>query len=118
MGDMSIHFDRSEFACQCGCGFDTVDSLLLEGLEALRAHFEKPIRITSGCRCVTHNVAVGGSLDSQHKKGRAADIAVSGTRPSDVAALAEDLGLSVGRYVNFTHVDSRTGPPARWRQRA
>ncbi len=118
MGDLSIHFNRSEFACGCGCGLDTVDTVLLEGLEAIRAHFERPVRVTSGFRCVTHNVAVGGSLDSQHRRGRAADIAVSGISPSDVADLAEDLGLSVGRYVNFTHIDSRSGPPARWRQTA
>jgi uncharacterized protein YcbK (DUF882 family) len=115
MGDISIHFNRTELACQCGCGFDTVDSLLLEGLEAIRAHFERPIRVTSGCRCNVHNASVGGSKGSQHKLGRAADIQVTKVPPSDVADLAEVLGLSVGRYDTFTHVDSRTGSPKRWK---
>lgn len=116
MGDLSIHFDRAEFACQCKCGEDTVDALLLEALEAIRNHFEKPIRVTSGFRCKRHNERIGGSKNSQHTKGRAADIVVSGTSPSDVADLAEDLGMSVGRYSTFTHLDSRTGPPVRWRE--
>jgi uncharacterized protein YcbK (DUF882 family) len=114
MGDVSVHFNRSEFACQCGCGFDTVDSVLLEALESIRNEFEKPIRVTSGCRCSKHNESEGGSLLSQHKKGRAADIKVSSVLPRVVADFAEDLGMSVGRYDTFTHVDSRSGPPVSW----
>jgi len=92
-----------------------VDAVLLEALEALRRHFGKPIHITSGCRCPAHNEAVGGSQGSQHKKGRAADLYISGVSPDDVASFAEDLGLSVGRYDSFTHIDSRSGVPARWK---
>jgi uncharacterized protein YcbK (DUF882 family) len=114
MGDISVHFNRDEFACQCGCGFDTVDALLLEALESIRAHFERPIRVTSGCRCKGHNASVGGTPRSLHKQGRAADIQVSKVPPEEVATLAEALGMSVGRYKTFTHVDSRTGVPKRW----
>ena len=113
MGDVSEHFNRSEFACSCLCGFDTVDAVLLEALEAIRSHFGVPIRVTSGCRCPSHNHDVGGSRNSQHKKGRAADIQMS-VDPAEVASFAEDLGLSVGRYETFTHVDTRSGPPSRW----
>ena len=112
---ISEHFSRSEFACQCGCGYDTVDSVLLEALEALRRAFGEPITVTSGCRCKAHNEAVGGSKNSQHTLGRAADIQVKNISPADVQDMAEDLGLSVGRYKTFTHVDTRTGVPARWR---
>jgi uncharacterized protein YcbK (DUF882 family) len=114
MGDLSKHFNRSEFACKCGCGYDTVDALLLEALEAIREHFAVPVRVTSGCRCALHNQAVKGSPRSQHKKGRAADITLDGINPALVADYAEELGLSVGRYRTFTHVDTRSGPPARW----
>jgi len=31
-----------------------------------------------------------------------------------VADYAKELGLSVGRYDTFTHVDSRSGPPRMW----
>ena len=114
MGYISEHFKRSEFACSCGCGFDTVDVVLLEALEAIRGHFKQPVRVTSACRCDSHNASVGGAKGSQHKKGRAADIQVSSVSPDDVASFAEDLGMSVGRYETFTHVDSRSGAPSRW----
>ena len=91
-----------------------MDALLLEALESIRNHFERPITVTSGCRCPTHNAAVGGSMGSQHKKGRASDIQVSKVSPIEVADLAEELGISVGRYDTFTHIDSRSGPLARW----
>lgn len=111
---LSKHFNREEFACRCGCGFDTVDSMTLEALESIRQHFDKPVTVTSGCRCLVHNKAVGGSEKSQHTKGRAADIQVKGVEPSAVADYATSLGLSVGRYDSFTHVDSRSGLAARW----
>ncbi len=114
MDQLHQHFNRSEFACKCGCGFDTVDTVLLEALVSIREHFGAQVRVTSGCRCAAHNKAVGGSEKSQHKKGRASDIQVSGVSPVKVADYAESLGLSVGRYVTFTHIDSRTYPRALW----
>ena len=52
---LSDNFSRTEFACKCGCGFDTVDSLTLEALESIRKHFNKPVTVTSGCRCLVHS---------------------------------------------------------------
>lgn len=114
MGDLSEHFSREEMACKCGCGLDTVDAELLSLLEKIRAHFDRPITINSGCRCEAHNRAVGGSKNSQHLIGRAADIVVEGTPASLVAELARQLGAGgVGGYFGFTHIDSRNGQ-ARW----
>ena len=112
---LSKYFDRSEFACGCGCGFDTVDSELLRVLDEIRAGFDRPVRIHSACRCPNHNRAVGGSTGSQHLIGRAADISVGNTHPGTVADMAEELlpEGGVGRYNTFTHVDSR-GTRARW----
>lgn len=111
-----MHFSRKEFACGDLCGFDTVDSQLLEILEALRQHFNASITITSGCRCTARNRAVGGEKHSKHLQGRAADIVVEGIEPSEVHAYIDrtwpnELGL--GRYASFVHVDSR-GYRARW----
>ena len=109
MGDISEHFDRSEFACRCGCGLNTVDVDLLGYLVAIRAHFDRPVRISSGCRCPEHNVAVGGAPTSQHLLGRAADISVDGTPPSVVQEYCDQLGVrGLGRYEAFTHIDSRS----------
>jgi len=88
--------------------------VLLEALEAIRGHFEAAVVITSGCRCIAHNHAVGGTEKSQHLKGRAADIQVKGIEPERIANYAEDLGMSVGRYSTFAHIDSRSGTPAKW----
>ena len=48
---LNKYFHRSEFACKCGCGFDTVDTELLKVLTRLRVRFNKPVKITSACRC-------------------------------------------------------------------
>ena len=119
MGDLSEHFSRHEFACKCGCGFDTVDAGTLAVLEAIRQHFGAPVKVTSGCRCFHHNRDVGGAPSSQHRLGRAADIQVEGVVPGQVqnwldAHYPDSLGM--GRYKTFTHVDTRTSLGAvRWR---
>lgn len=118
MGDISANFDRSEFACSCGCGFDTVDTELLTMLEVIRQHFDAKIKVTSGCRCVARNSdpLVGGSKRSKHLIGRAADIQVEGISPEEVANFVDKTwpdSYGLGRYRTFTHVDSRGGK-ARW----
>ena len=108
---LSKHFSREEFACSCGCGFDTVDVNLIRKLEKIRIHFMTPVTITSACRCNAHNESVNGAARSQHKLGRAADIIVHGVEPDDVAdwADAEFTDGGIGRYSSFTHIDSRNG---------
>lgn len=114
MGDISQHFNRSEFACSCGCGFDTVDAGLIKALEEVRRHFDRPVSINSGCRCESHNRVVGGADSSQHLRGRAADIWVKDTPPHLVAELADQLDAGgVGDYGSFTHIDTRHGR-SRW----
>lgn len=117
MGDLSVNFSRHEFACKCGCGFDTVDAATLEVLENIRALLNRaPITINSGCRCLSHNTRLGGAKASQHMRGRAADFTVAGVSPAEVHAAADgilDGTGGLGAYSTFTHVDTRTSP-ARW----
>lgn len=47
-------------------------------LEPIRAHFGKPVRVTSGYRSKALNAAIGGSNSSQHSLGEAADIEIPG----------------------------------------
>ena len=112
---ISKYFKREEFACECGCGFDTVDVSTLKVLELVREYFGVPVVINSGCRCAAHNKYIGGAKKSQHVFGRAADIVVKGVSPSAVADYIETimLGGGIGRYNTFTHIDTRT-KPARW----
>lgn len=120
MGDISEHFSRSEFACKDGCGFDTVDTETLAVVEGVRTHFNVPVHIDSGCRCLAYNEKVGGERHSQHMLGRAADIQVEGYEPSEVQEylLKEYSGkYGIGRYDTFTHIDTRSEGPARWDMR-
>lgn len=118
MGDLSKHFSRHEFSCKDGCGRDTIDAATLDVLEQIREHFNAPVIINSGYRCVNRNKVVGGSPNSQHLYGRAADITVQGVQPSKVANWVEAGPLKgvggVGRYRSFTHIDTRTNGPSRW----
>jgi zinc D-Ala-D-Ala carboxypeptidase len=55
-----------------------LEKLCVNVLEPVRAHFGKPVRISSGYRSQALNKAVGGSGTSEHCFGRAADIVVPG----------------------------------------
>ena len=84
MSKLSKHFSRYEFACKCGCGFDTVDAELITVLEDIRGHFDRPVSINSAARCKEHNESIGGGKRSQHLLGKAADIVVKGIDPAVV----------------------------------
>ena len=117
MGDISKHFSRSEFACQCGCGFSTVDIELVSLLETIRKVFNAPVTINSACRCPEHNEKIGGAYGSKHKQGIAADIVVSGASPAMVYKFVDShmpLKGGVGSYDTFTHVDVRA-VKSRWK---
>ena len=113
---LSKHFTRNEFACNCGCGSNTVDYALLVILEKVREHFGKPVTVNSGHRCAKYNALVGGAKNSQHVLGRAADIVVLGVSPQEVVKYLLETypdQYGIGRYETFTHVDTRDWR-ARW----
>ena len=111
MGNVSTHFSREEFECNCGCGFGAVDIELLRLLEEAREHFGKPVHINSGCRCDTYNKRVGGSAKSQHVLARAADIVIDNIHPDKIKEFF--IGkypdkYGIGGYPSFTHIDTRS----------
>lgn len=117
-GDLSKNFSRYEFACNCHCGFDTVDTELLPVVQGVRNHFNKATFVTSGCRCLKYNKLVGGAKHSKHMWGQAADLQVSGASPKEVADYLDKTypdKFGIGRYRNFTHVDVRK-TRTRWGQ--
>lgn len=114
MGDISKNFSKSEFACKC-CNKVNIDSTLISMLERLRSEMNAgAIIVTSGYRCPSHSVAVGGTATDAHTRGIAADIRVvkkSGqcyTAPT-IAREAEKIGFSgIGIIDNLhCHVDVR-----------
>jgi uncharacterized protein YcbK (DUF882 family) len=102
---MSANFTRAEFACKCGCGFDTVDATLLRGLQRLRDVVARPIIITSACRCKAHNAKVGGVSTSRHLIAQAADIIIRGLTPGEAADYARTIPefAKVIEYETFVH---------------
>lgn len=120
IGQLSQYFWRKEFACQCGCGFDTVDWELMHVLNSVRWHFQKPMLITSGCRCTIHNYKVGGSDLSQHTRGKAADIKIKGIKPQviyDYLCHNYSDRFGIGLYNSWVHIDVRDDGPKRWVKR-
>lgn len=127
---LSQNFNLSEFTCgmsnpckHCG-GVAFIDPQLVLLLEDIRATVGKPIRILSGYRCKQHNTEIGGSKNSMHMVGAAADIAppqgMSVSRFYDLCQLAvKRYHGGCGCYIGsrFVHVDIRCIPPnRRWTQ--
>ena len=54
-------------------------------LQKVRDHFGKPVNVNSGYRSPELNTAIGGSPTSDHCKGMAADIEISGVSNYELA---------------------------------
>jgi uncharacterized protein YcbK (DUF882 family) len=115
---LSKNFKLSEFRCKC-CGEVIVDPVLLNGLQELRDLLGKPLIITSGYRCKKHNKDVGGSPNSQHLLGKAADIYAPAFEIHELGEIAKHVevfyngGMGLYPKQRFLHVDVR-GVMARW----
>jgi zinc D-Ala-D-Ala carboxypeptidase len=81
---------------------------LAEFLEKVRALVGAPIDVNSAYRSIAVNASVGGKPTSQHCKGCAADIKVSGMTPDQVVRLIKDSGLPFDQLIRefdaWTHV--------------
>ena len=120
---LTENFNLSEFECKCGCVMPEFVKKnvteLAENLQVLRDVVGR-LDLTNAYRCKEHNADVGGAVNSQHVKGKAADIKSSTIEPWDMATTVDDLMKSekfklggIGIYNTFTHVDTR-GSRARW----
>ena len=138
MGDLTKNLSRHEFACKCGCGFDTVDIALARILQETADQFyrSRPLRvqrvsitINSGCRCPAHNKAEGGSENSRHMDGNAADFKIKyvmddgqkmQVHPDKVAAYLDKkfkYEYGIGWYRGRTHFDTSSSGRRRWDMR-
>lgn len=115
---ISKHFKVREFAQKdFRCDKVIVDSELINVLEDIRTHFNKPVNVTSGYRTPEYNARIGGVKNSQHTKGTAADIKVSDIPAREVQKYLKRKypdKYGIGSYLNFTHIDVRA-KKARWR---
>ena len=122
-------FDREEFRCQCGgkyCdGFHVEpDETMVRLCNEIRRRAGVPILIRdaggSGLRCPDHNATIpGAAANSEHTKGRAADLHPRRKTPSQLYAIAEEVMAEMipgrgglGLYSWGIHVD--VGKYSRW----
>jgi len=119
MGDLTPHFDRSEFACKCGCGFNQPHPELAARLEGARILLGVDLHVTSGCRCLLQNNQVNGSRNSLHLLGKAVDLSCN-TPPfrHTLLTVALQAGFTrIGIGPTFLHLDIGTegvSPKAIW----
>jgi len=121
---LTKNFTREEFDSKDGSTMpaDVLHNIqkVANQLQALRDDLGRSITINSGYRSQAHNKRIGGVKNSQHTKGTAADIVVSGMKPKDVAKAIETLISrgdmlqgGIGVYPTFVHYDIRK-TRARW----
>ena len=106
MGDLTANFNRSEFACKCGCGKDNIKEELAIKVQMVRARLARPIQINSGIRCTAHNAATNSKPNSSHIEGWAADLGYTGSRDR-YELLTAIVGIfdRIGIAKTFIHVD-------------
>ena len=91
---------------------ENLRALVDEVLDPLREAYGRPIRVTSGYRCPRLNNLVGGSPNSQHMRGEAADIQPVVGNESNLDELARIL-IANGKfdqlilYPTFIHVSHK-----------
>lgn len=113
---LSANFKVKEFACLDGTDTIFVSDELVKILQKVRTHFGKAVIINSAYRTEAHNKKVGGSANSQHKYGMAADIRINGVSPKTIATYLNTLmpnSGGIGVYSSFVHIDVRA-KKSRW----
>lgn len=110
MGDLSPHFNTSEFRSHDDGSLVGPTKNLIDALERLREICGGPLRVVSGYRSPRHNIAVNGAKKSQHLTGNAADL-VPGYATRQQARDAGFTGIGYNKSGQVIHVDMRPLPP-------
>ena len=101
-----VNFSLDEFKCQCGCGYVSVHSDLLDLLQIAR-NVLGPITITSAYRCPDHNDKVSSTgLSGPHTTSKACDIHVSNSQHRKLLIdyfTNKVTGLGIAK--TFIHID-------------
>jgi hypothetical protein len=116
---MTTFFSKQELQCKCGCGLANFHPGVLDELVKLRTQFDKPMNLSSACRCLLHNTSVSkmaprSSLHIGNYEGNpgqegsmAFDVLVNGIDKGELFALAWANGWSIGWNKSFLHLDKR-----------
>ena len=108
------YFREEEFNCNCGCDRLKLDPDFAKMIDEAREQAGVRFVVTSGYRCPTYNISVGGKKDSAHIHGKAADIACL-TSPMRywilyglLKAGFDRIGIGAG-FIHADTDDSKTG---------
>ena len=105
MGDIGKYFNRKEFGCPDGCGFDNISQELVDMLDDIREEMNEPMIINSGCRCKKYNKKIGGASNSAHLRGLAVDIHAIGDHRARLLPIIEEHFIRRGYGKTFVHID-------------
>ena len=88
-----------------------IEQELIQKLQTLRTHIGASIEINSGYRTQEHNTSVGGSSNSAHLWGCAADIHTPKMRSPELAKVLQELfgrEIAIGLHTaeNYCHIDT------------
>jgi len=103
------NFSSAEMMCSCGCGEDAMDPDFMSILQNIREDMNRPLRISRGVRCKTHNSLVSSTGSNgphvPRKNGTAAsDILIAGADALRLIDIARKHGVSgVGISQRGTH---------------
>ena len=89
---------------------DNLGKLVREVLQPARVEFQSWMYVTSGYRCKRLNEAVGGSPNSDHMRGQAADVTCNNVKGLFDLIIALDLPFYQLIYYkgrNFLHISHR-----------
>lgn len=123
---LSANFTLNEFHCRCGefrCHLTLVHPKLVETLQTLRELLARPLYLSSGFRCESHNERIGGRTRSYHTRGMAADVVcATGAQMDELAESAAGIPAigAIGSYPGpgYLHLDVRPrrsdGVAIRW----
>jgi len=112
------NFSVDEMKCHCGCGEDSMDMDFMDILQNIREDMKRPLKISSGVRCATHNSNVSstgatGPHVPRTSGTKASDIIISGADALRLVDIARKHGISgVGisqrglHAKRFIHVDT------------
>ena len=115
------NFQESEFRCS-HTGRSFMKASTLEKLQRVRTRYGKPMKVTSGCRDVTHPIEARKINPGVHTTGYAVDIAVRGADALLIVRLALEEGFTGigvqqkgdGRFIHLDDVPEGFPRPMIW----
>lgn len=122
MTQISQHFNSVTDNMQCPCCNAFIfEQAFINRVEVLRKLMNVPFNLDKRgggfYRCRLYQESVGGVKNSQHTLGNAMDVLNHGWDAHlkwKFIKEATALGLSIGIYSTFFHVDFRGGNPVTW----